>query len=119
MVIGLSTVSGVSYGGLVYYRNMIPALARVDKKNNYIIFIHSDQYMGLHLDQDNFKFIKLNKLYKKPIFRFFWEQLILPFQINYYGIEVFFTAKNLNILLAASKTVVSIRNIKIVLSLIY
>ena len=112
MVIGLSTVSGVSYGGLVYYRNMIPALARVDKKNNYIIFIHSDQYMDLNVEQHNFKFIKLNKLYKKQAFRFIWEQLILPFQIKYYGIDVFFTAKNLNVFLSSSKTVIAIRNME-------
>ena len=36
----MSTLSGVSYGGKVYYQNLIPALAKVDKVNKYVIFIY-------------------------------------------------------------------------------
>ena len=38
MKIGLSTLSGVSYGGITFFSNLIPALERIDKSNDYIIF---------------------------------------------------------------------------------
>ena len=66
----MSTLSGVSYGGKVYYQNLIPALAKVDKVNKYVIFIYDQDINNLFISQDNFEFILLNKLYRNQLLRF-------------------------------------------------
>ena len=64
------------------------------------------------IQQDNFIFYKCPLNAKFSFFRHFWEQLILPLEIKLKNINVLFTAKNANILLAPCKTVISIRNME-------
>lgn len=46
MRIAMSLLSGVSYGGIPYFRNLILALAEVDKKNIIFLFKRTILYLA-------------------------------------------------------------------------
>lgn len=108
--IALSLLSGISYGGVTYFRNLIPALAKMDKINEYHIFVPANHPLLKNIKQDNFIFHECSLNIRLPFARFFWEQCILPNVARKIKIDVIFTAKNANILLAPCKTITSIRN---------
>ena len=62
MKIALSTLSGISYGGLTFNMNLIPALSKMDKSNQYVIFSTNN---GAHLsgiNSKNIKCVNINRL---------------------------------------------------------
>ncbi len=108
----MSLLSGVSYGGVTYYRNLIPALARVDKINEYHIFIQKGNPISKMINQNNFLFHECSLNNQSVFMRLFWEQFILPNDLKKRKINIIFTAKNTNILLTPCKTIISIRNME-------
>lgn len=112
MKITLSLLSGLSYGAVTYFRNLIPALARQDKFNQYHIFLPAGHELLTQVNQDNFVFHEVHFDTKYSFLRHFWEQFILPCKINIYNIDILFTAKNTNVFLASCKTIISIRNME-------
>ena len=99
MKIALSTLSGISYGGLTFNMNLIPALCKVDKSNQYFIFSTKRVAKMFSINNDNFKFVIVNNIVKYTIFRFLWEQCILPIILKKLNIDIYYSAKNINILL--------------------
>lgn len=112
MKIAMSLLSGISYGGVAYWRNLCPALARIDKINEYHIFVQKNHPLLHRVNQNNFIFHECNMNIKSAFMRLFWEQFILPFEIKKRKIDIMFTAKNANILFAPCKTIISIRNME-------
>jgi len=112
MRIGMSTLSGVSYGGLTYSRRFIPELAKVDTSNEYHIFVPKGDRLSKTIHQENFLFHKCPINTHSPPLRMLWEQFIIPGEVRRRGIDVFFTAKNANILFVPCKTIVAIRNME-------
>lgn len=112
MKIAMSLLSGISYGGVTFFKNFIPALARVDKTNEYHIFVSKNHPLGDTVQQSNFHFHQCLLSNQSVLKRLLWEQLILPGELKKRKIDIVFTAKNSNILLSPCKTVISIRNME-------
>lgn len=112
MKIAMSLLSGVSYGGVTYFDNLLPALAKIDKFNEYHVFLYRNNTLSKKIDQGNFVFETCPERVKSALQRLFWEQLILPMELKRGDVDVMFTAKNANIILAPCKTVISIRNVE-------
>ncbi|SVE58348.1 uncharacterized protein METZ01_LOCUS511202, partial [marine metagenome] len=112
MKIALSTLSGISYGGVTFYINLIPALSRADISNQYIIFSTKKGNQLFGINNRNFKCVIVNNIVKYPIFRFFWEQCVLPFKLKKMNIDIYYSAKNINILFSPVKTIIAIRNME-------
>ena len=62
MKIALSILSGISYGGPTYFKNIIPALAAVDRINEYHIFIQKNSPVKNFVNQNNTLSILLSNL---------------------------------------------------------
>ena len=112
MKIAMSLLSGVGYGSLTYFRGLIPALAKIDKVNEYHLFIPQNSPLVACARQDNFFFHECLKNNKSALMRFLWEQLRLPKELKKRRIDIMFTAKNITILFAPCKTVIAIQNIQ-------
>lgn len=112
MKIALSLLSGIGYGGITYFRNLIPALARAEKSNVYHIFLPKNHELLSIVKQNNFMFHTVSFNTGSSLKRFLWEQFIFPLEIKRHGIDILFTAKNGNVLFAPCKTVISIRNVE-------
>ena len=112
MRIGITTLSGVSYGGTIYFKNLLPALAQIDTSNEYHVFVHPNDAMLQLVTQDNFFFHQCSSVIESVWGRLFWEQLVLPFELKKLKVDVLFTAKNGNVLLAPCRTVIAIRNME-------
>lgn len=112
MRVAISTLSGAGYGGVTYFRNFLPALAEVDAKNEYIIFARREMIDGLGIAQANFRFVECSECMRHPLLRLLWEQLILPIKMVRMRVDVLFTAKNMNLFLATTKSVIAIRNME-------
>ncbi len=112
MKIALSLLSGTSYGGATYFNNLIPALAKIDKSNEYHIFLYKNNNLTERIKQNNFFFHACPDSVHSVYMRLFWEQFILPIDLKKRKIDIMFTAKNVNIILAPCKTIISIRNME-------
>jgi len=112
MNIALSTVSGVTYGGVTYFKNLLPALAKVDTANKYHIYVAKKSPMTALVSQDNFFFHECLGENNSGLQRFVWEQCALPWILRKDKIDVVFTAKNLDIFAARCKTIIAIRNVE-------
>ncbi|MBI5134666.1 glycosyltransferase family 4 protein [Candidatus Uhrbacteria bacterium] len=110
MNIAMTLLSGVGYGGVTYFANLIPALAANDKKNHYHLFVSKGHPLVKAVQQDNIIFHECVKQRPSMLKRFLWEQTMLPFELKRNRIDILFTAKNLNIFFAPCKTIISIRN---------
>ena len=108
----MSLLSGIRYGGIPYFKNLIPALAEVDKNNEYHIFIQEDNPLLHSINEDNFFFHVCHFNTRVAFVRHSWEQFILPKEVKKSKIDILFTAKNTNIFLAQCKTIISIRNME-------
>lgn len=112
MQIGITTLSGTTYGGITYFRNLIPALAQIDTDNEYHIFVPHNDALPRLVDQANFLFHACSADVTSAWRRLCWEQLVLPLELKKRKIDILFTAKNVSVLLAHCKTVIAIRNME-------
>jgi len=112
MKIAISLLSASSYGSVAYANGLLPALAEVDKCNEYHIFVSGESKFKQLVLQDNFVFHECLGRNKSCLKRFLWEQLILPKILRRKDVDIVFTGKNLNIFGACCKTVISIRNVE-------
>lgn len=110
MNIAISLLSGIRYGGMTYCMNFIPALAKIDKTNEYHIFVKKNHPLLQLVHQDNFVFHECTVGTYSPAFWFLWEQVVFPVILKKKKIDVLFTAKNLNVLFAPCKTVIAVQN---------
>jgi glycosyltransferase involved in cell wall biosynthesis len=112
MKVAMSLLSGVSYGGVTYFSNLIPNLAETDKVNEYHIYVHQNDSLQSKIRQDNFIFHECPSYVDSALIRFLWEQFFIPFELKRRKIDVLFTAKNGNIFLAPCRTIIAIRNME-------
>lgn len=71
-----------------YIYNLVNNLAKLDKKNNYHIFVSDKNREFFRIDQENFRIINLGKGVTKGLNRFLWEQISLPKYIRKHGIDI-------------------------------
>ncbi|HOW43031.1 MAG TPA: glycosyltransferase family 1 protein [Candidatus Omnitrophota bacterium] len=112
MKIALTLLSGLSYGGVTYFRNLIPALAAVDKRNEYHLFIPAGHPLCDQVRQANFVFHQIRFNARLALLRHLWEQLVLPGELEKIGADILFTAKNAAVFGARCTLITSIRNME-------
>lgn len=85
MKIGIDArLYGTGHGGIGrYIKNLVYYLEQIDKKNEYLIFLHPDDWQLYHPSSDNFKKIKTNcRVYSLK------EQLWLPWYLARYNLDL-------------------------------
>ena len=72
-----------------YLYNLVDALQQVDQKNEYFLFIQSDDIEGFNILGTNFHCVTVNsKLLRKTYLRILWEQVVLPFRLKKLQIDL-------------------------------
>lgn len=108
MKIAINTLATGSGGNKFYAKMLIKTLAKIDRKNQYLVLVNSLNKKSLQIKASNFKFLILNL--KNPFLRIFWEQIFLPFVIRKHKIEILHNFSSFDILLAPCKTIITINN---------
>ena len=76
-------------GGIEYYiYNLIRALAKMDSRNEYILFVSRDNYDTINHCNTNIKKISINVKSNQMIKRIFLEQIYLPILARQFRIDV-------------------------------
>ena len=78
-------------GSEVYLRNLLSAISKIDRKNEYFIFSNIENYNTFNMKQDNFREIFCRiKAVSRPK-RILWEQVILPFKVKKLNLDILFS----------------------------
>jgi len=91
MRIGINTlfmIPGIVGGSETILRNLISNLATIDSHNEYILFTNRENSGGFNLGQPNFFEVRCPIPARFRPARTLWEQLILPIQCQWHGIEI-------------------------------
>jgi len=94
--IGINTIfliSGKGGGIERYTRNLIKALKKIDKENEYIIFTNRDNTGSFELSSNFQEYFSPVSARIRPA-KILWEQLILPFQLKRKKIDVLLSPGN-------------------------
>lgn len=78
-------------GGGRFTKNVLENLATIDKENTYFLFLTKQGQTNFQIDADNFVKVFCPITPKVRALRILWEQLILPWQLLSYRIELLFT----------------------------
>lgn len=108
----ISALSAVAYGGLTYFRNILPVLAALDQKNRYTILVKPQHFEELRVDKPNFEFFKVPACSGSATKRMIWEQLLLPRFLMRCKADVAYTANNIGLLRSRIPTVIAVRNLE-------
>jgi len=114
MRIGINTlylVSSKSGGAYVYLANFLPALAEVDKKNEYFIFVNPISKDFFHVNQTNFHYILVNAPVDFQPYRVLIENIFIPLLIKKYKIDVFHSPADALPLWIPCKSIMMLRNL--------
>lgn len=111
MNIALNTLSARAGAGISVFKMLMRAIEEVDKKNKYFVFVSPKQTSIIESIPDNFKKIIFKHCPVNPYFRVLWEQIVLPFYIYKYKIDVLYSVGNITSLLAPCKVVLFIENV--------
>ena len=114
MKIGINILSALAGGGINDFENLLPFINKIDKQNNYIIFITKTQKELIKIIPTEMKKVEINYLpsnhYLSAPFRHLWEQFIFPFYIMMYRIDVLYSIGNITSILAPCRIVLYIGN---------
>lgn len=96
MRIGINTLAllNTTAGAERYAQNIINNLARIDKDNQYYLFLSKMNHQIYQIKQDNFKNIIYNFPAQNRLLRIFYEQFVLPREIKKYKIDILFSPTN-------------------------
>jgi len=109
----LYMIPGKHGGGEQYLRNLLLGFAEVDKTNKYIIFTNRFNSGQFGINQGNFREVLCRFPARSKLFRVLWEQVILPFQVKKYRIDILHSLANVSpiIKLSNCKYIVTIHDI--------
>jgi len=114
MKIGINALSAQAGGGINDLVNLLPSIKKIDKQNNYIIFIEKTQNEIINIIPTDIKKVEINYLPSNPYLRapvrHIWEQFIFPFYIMIYKIDVLYSTGNVTSILAPCRIVLYITN---------
>ena len=78
-------------GSEVYLRNLLSALAKIDRKNEYFIFSNIENNNTFNINEDNFREILCMVKAVSRTKRILWEQVILPFKVKKLDLDILFS----------------------------
>lgn len=98
----------LSGGSITYGINLVNELIKLDKINNYIIYVNKDCTDLPISNSPNFK-IKIIPFYNKVVYvRYFWEQILFPFYLLKDNLDVLHSLGYVGPVFCPTKHVVSI-----------
>jgi glycosyltransferase involved in cell wall biosynthesis len=98
----------LSGGSITYGVNLINELTKLDKINNYIIYVNKDCLDLPILSSPNFK-IKVIPFYNRVVYvRYFWEQILFPFYLLKDNLDVLHSLGYVGPIFCPTKHIVSI-----------
>ena len=84
----LFLIPGGVGGTETYIRNLLESLARIDEKNEYVLFTNRENSGTFGIAQSNFREVLCPISASFRPARILWEQFALPFQVKKSGIDV-------------------------------
>ena len=112
MNIALSLLSGVRYGGVTYFENLIPKLVEEGRAHTFHFFVSHGHPLMERVTSSRAVFHEVLGQNTSGLKRFLFEQVALPWKLKQLHIDIVYTAKNINVLFAPCKTVTAIRNVE-------
>ncbi|MDD4990582.1 MAG: hypothetical protein PHW31_04765, partial [Candidatus Pacebacteria bacterium] len=115
MNIGVNLIGGIRHrwGGRVYAQNILKALAKIDRKNRYFLFLSSPQDDIFDIKEDNFQRVVCCCLAEKgDLAKLLVEQICLPFVIRKYHIDVLFSPCNLAPIFTRAKKIIIVQDLR-------
>jgi len=110
MNIALNALSARVGAGISAFVNLLPVLAKIDKTNRYFIFLSNRQKEIWDIIPETFRKVVINYVPPNPYVRIIWEQIIFPFYILFYSINILYSVGNTTTLLAPCKVLLLIEN---------
>lgn len=110
MNIAFIAFSSKAGAGVSVFQNLLPAIAKVDVDNNYFVFISDDQKEIAKYIPERFISVKVKYIPSRPFLRVLLEQLIMPFYLLRYKINLLYSVGNTTILFAPCKVLLFIEN---------
>lgn len=110
MKIALNVLSAKAGGGLSTFVNLIPALNKADRSNEYVIFVSSTQTELLTTIPGTFKKVIIDYTGSNPLVRMVWEQLVFPIYLLFLKVDLLYSVGNVTSLLAPCRIVLLIEN---------
>ncbi len=117
MRIGINTlflIPGKVGGSETYLRGLIYGLSKVDKENEYILFTNQENHETFEIKEANFSKQLCRVHARTRIFRIFYEQIILPWQIKNSRIDVLHSPGYVSPIKAKCAEVVTIHDMQYV-----
>ncbi len=87
----LFVLPGINEGITTYFRNLLKNLLEIDKHNEYILFVSKENKGRFIFDIDRIQEVQCPIQASRKLLRVFWEQVVLPFQIRKYNLDLFFS----------------------------
>ncbi len=103
----LNALAGAGVSGLI---NLLPEFERLDKENEYYVFISDRQKEIIDIIPAKFHKKVIKYLPQNPFVRVIWEQLVLPIYLFIYRIDILYSKANLTTVFAPCKIVLTIEN---------
>jgi glycosyltransferase involved in cell wall biosynthesis len=98
-------------GSVTYAMKLVKEISKLDKENQYVIYINREcQHFNFEVG-DNFRIRILNFEYSSVYLRYFWEQVILPFYVFKDKVDLLHSLGYVTPLFLTAKKVVSILDI--------
>jgi len=112
MNITINTLSVTSRRGGVktYLTHLIKSLAQIDSNNTYYLLVSSINETLFDIRGENFKKIYLPLYYDNRILRILLEQLLIPFYVKKYKIDVLFSPGNFAVIFPRCQQVLVIQS---------
>lgn len=83
-------------GSLDFYRQIIREFSSLDQTNEYFLFVSNSNRHLFKVETDNFHFVNCFFSNEKPFLRMLISQVIIPFRLLQYRIDVFFSPQNIS-----------------------
>lgn len=106
----LYLIPGTVGGTETYGVSLVRALAAIDPQNEYYIFLNREaQFLDLPLP-GNFHVVACKVYGKSRVLRYAWEQLVLPFQLRAFRIDIVHSLGYVGPLMSPCPTIVTIHD---------
>lgn len=99
-------------GGEVHFSKLVGALTKLDGKNKYFVFVNKKFVDACDFDTDSVTTVSCNLLGDVKPFRVVWEQLILPFILKKYDIDIVHTFSQTGLIFAPCKSLMTIHDLQ-------
>src|SRR3989338_2449143 len=110
MKIAFNALSAQTGAGVSTINSLLPEIARIDRKNQYIIFYAPRQYGFIDAILTQFEKIPVRYVPRNPFIRVLWEQFVFPWYLMRYKIDVLYSVGNITSILAPCKVALLMEN---------